>query len=182
VEKSDVEELADRLLAEHGLADQGWTFAWSSRFTRVLARTEYRDRVVRFSLPDAESDGPENVRQILLHEIAHALAGHAAQHGPAWRATARSIGYSGGRTGSSARTEARREIERDRRASAAAELGLAPLGGPLQVGREVWFMARGDLHRGRITAVRAGRCTVLAADSMRWSVTSGLLFEEATAV
>jgi hypothetical protein len=178
VKKSDVEQLADRMLAEHGLAEQGWTFAWTTRFSRVLARTEYRARVIRFSLPDAESDEPENVRQILLHEIAHALAGHEAQHGPAWRSVARSIGYVGGRTGSSARKDAQREAERQRRATAAAELGLSPLGGPPRVGREVWFMARGDLHRGRITAVRSARCTVLAVDAMRWSVAPGLLFEE----
>ena len=34
----------------------------------------------------------ERCRETLLHEIAHALAGHDAGHGPVWVATARRIG------------------------------------------------------------------------------------------
>ena len=34
---------------------------------------------------------------MLLHEIAHALAGHGAAHGPRWRSTAARIGYTGSR-------------------------------------------------------------------------------------
>ena len=37
------------------------------------------------------------MRQVLLHEVAHALAGHRAAHGPRWRATAARIGYTGSR-------------------------------------------------------------------------------------
>lgn len=33
------------------------------------------------------------VNQIILHEVAHALAGTGAGHGPSWLATARAMGY-----------------------------------------------------------------------------------------
>lgn len=40
----------------------------------------------------------DEIHQVLLHEVAHALAGHAAAHGPAWKAVARDLGYVGGTT------------------------------------------------------------------------------------
>ena len=34
----------------------------------------------------------EKIRDTILHEIAHAIAGHAAGHGPKWKAACRQIG------------------------------------------------------------------------------------------
>lgn len=42
----------------------------------------------------------EEIEQTILHEIAHAKAGHAAGHGPVWAAIARSIGATGNRCAS----------------------------------------------------------------------------------
>ena len=39
----------------------------------------------------------DEVDQVLLHEIAHALAGPGAGHGPRWKRVARDIGYLGER-------------------------------------------------------------------------------------
>lgn len=40
----------------------------------------------------------DEVHQILLHEVAHAIAGSRAGHGPVWRKTADELGYVGKRT------------------------------------------------------------------------------------
>ena len=40
----------------------------------------------------------DEIHQILLHEVAHALAGPGAGHGPQWKRIAAEIGYAGGRT------------------------------------------------------------------------------------
>lgn len=40
----------------------------------------------------------DEIHQILLHEVAHALAGPSAGHGPQWKRIAAEIGYAGGRT------------------------------------------------------------------------------------
>lgn len=34
----------------------------------------------------------DEIRDVILHEIAHAKVGHSAGHGPAWRAAARAVG------------------------------------------------------------------------------------------
>lgn len=47
---------------------------------------------LRLSAPLTELNPEEEVRDVILHEIAHFLAGHAAGHGPAWRAMARKVG------------------------------------------------------------------------------------------
>jgi predicted SprT family Zn-dependent metalloprotease len=40
----------------------------------------------------------DDVHQVLLHEVAHALAGRSGGHGPRWKAVAKELGYEGGRT------------------------------------------------------------------------------------
>lgn len=44
---------------------------------------------------------PVKAMDTLLHEVAHAIAGHAAGHGPKWKAVCRSIGAEPTRCGSS---------------------------------------------------------------------------------
>ena len=74
---------------------------WQFRFDHAKRRAgacHYHTReitVSRYFIAQATAD---EFRQVLLHEIAHALAGPATGHGPVWRRTARSIGYTGRRT------------------------------------------------------------------------------------
>ncbi len=87
--------LAEELIAEH-LGSGTWSFGFDHAKTRAgqcdFARrriTVSRHLVTRFSDADVE--------QVLLHEVAHALAGARAGHGPAWKRTASAIGYTGSR-------------------------------------------------------------------------------------
>lgn len=86
--------LAESLLRAH-LAD-GWSFAFDRAVRRAGACDYERRRITlsRYLVDRAES---EEVRQVLLHEIAHAQAGHRAAHGPRWRAAATRLGYTGER-------------------------------------------------------------------------------------
>jgi predicted SprT family Zn-dependent metalloprotease len=95
VDSAVVVRLADELLAEH-LPGKGWTFAFDSAKRRAGACDYSRHRITVSRYLAAKAD-EEDVRQILLHEIAHALAGHAAAHGPRWRTVARGLGYTGER-------------------------------------------------------------------------------------
>ena len=45
----------------------------------------------------AERYDDDEIHQVLLHEVAHALAGPKAGHGPQWKAVARDLGYVGKR-------------------------------------------------------------------------------------
>lgn len=80
---------ARALMNHHGLAY--WTFAFLES-TRVLGRCDFRERVIRLGRAHALEGRDEDIEDTILHEIAHAIAGHEAGHGPAWKAVARRIG------------------------------------------------------------------------------------------
>jgi predicted SprT family Zn-dependent metalloprotease len=82
-------ELAGRLLAENGLPE--WSFAFNHSKTR-MGLCRYDACVIELSLHFVELNAEELVRDTLLHEIAHALAGRGAGHGPLWRAICLRIG------------------------------------------------------------------------------------------
>lgn len=74
-----------------------WTFGFD-RATRRAGLCNFTDRRITISrYLTAKSDDDETT-QILLHEIAHALAGPRAGHGPSWKQIAAELGYRGGRT------------------------------------------------------------------------------------
>ncbi|MFC6236154.1 SprT-like domain-containing protein, partial [Leucobacter soli] len=75
--------------------------SWSFDFDHARRRAglcNYTDRRITVSRHLAARFEDDEIHQILLHEVAHALAGSAAGHGPEWKRVAREIGYVGGRT------------------------------------------------------------------------------------
>ena len=90
-----VRSRAEHLMTAH-LGAGSWSFGFDHAKTRAgqcdFARkriTVSRHLAVRFSVDDVD--------QVLLHEIAHAVAGARAGHGPTWRRTAKALGYTGSR-------------------------------------------------------------------------------------
>lgn len=89
---SDAYRMGTDLLQRHGLDD------WSLAFDNAKRRAgvcRYAQRVIGLSAPLARLHSPDEVRETLLHEIAHALTGHAHGHDAVWVARARSIGGNG---------------------------------------------------------------------------------------
>lgn len=91
------ETLANQLMATHGLTAAGWIFDFDNAKKR-LGNCSFTKKRITISKHMVSAATTDEVEQALLHEIAHALAGHPAGHGPIWQAKARSIGYRGGRT------------------------------------------------------------------------------------
>ena len=89
VRLNGVAEMARRLIDEHGLI--GWTLAFVEA-ERRLGDCDFKGRVIRISRSHALEGSDEQIRDTVLHEIAHAIAGQEAGHGPMWKATARRIG------------------------------------------------------------------------------------------
>lgn len=90
MELHEVYEMAEDLFEEH-LAGEGWTFGFDNAKTRGGVCYHHKRKItVSRHLMVLWSE--EEVRDILLHEIAHAIAGGAAKHGPKWRAVVREIG------------------------------------------------------------------------------------------
>lgn len=88
---------ARNLLREHGLDVAGWTFKFDNAVRRGGA-CHYKTKHISVSRKLVPMWSEEEVRDTILHEVAHAMAGHAAGHGPQWRRIATSIGCTGDRT------------------------------------------------------------------------------------
>ena len=85
----ELKEIAERQLSRHGL--QGWSFRWA-RTKRRLGACNFQAKQIEIAAYYAVHNPDEKVLDTLLHEIAHALAGPKAGHGPAWKAIAQAIG------------------------------------------------------------------------------------------
>ncbi|MDQ1576323.1 MAG: hypothetical protein QOH55_1473 [Microbacteriaceae bacterium] len=90
-----VRRWAHALIALH-LDETVWSFGFDNAKTRagLCNYTLKRITVSRYLASRYEDD---EIHQILLHEVAHALAGSRAGHGPRWRAIAVDLGYEGRR-------------------------------------------------------------------------------------
>ncbi len=74
-----------------------WTFGFDHAKRRA-GLCNYTDRRITVSRHLAARFDDDEIHQILLHEVAHAMAGSTAGHGAKWKRTAREIGYVGERT------------------------------------------------------------------------------------
>src|SRR5436305_12159247 len=82
-------ELARALMDAHGLAD--WEFRFNRR-KRGAGLCLHHRGTIELSLYFVRLNGPDKVRETLLHEIAHALVGPGHGHGPVWPAKAAGLG------------------------------------------------------------------------------------------
>src|SRR5262245_36365843 len=84
-----VRRWAEAVLAQFGL--EGWSFAFTWGL-RTLGVCRFRQQCIGLSVHLIERNALEEVRETLLHEVAHALVGAGHGHGPAWQAMARRVG------------------------------------------------------------------------------------------
>ncbi|MBI1374282.1 MAG: hypothetical protein GC159_16320 [Phycisphaera sp.] len=90
-------------MTEHGLIADGWRFAWSNG-KRQLGRCQIRRRrdpstgkyveikTIKLSRYLVALNNDHEVRDTILHEIAHAIAGLKNGHNSVWKAVCRRIG------------------------------------------------------------------------------------------
>lgn len=90
-----VRHWAEALIAAH--LDPSWTFAFDNAKRRA-GLCDYTHKRISVSRYLAARYDDDTNHQTLLHEVAHALAGPRAGHGPRWKAVARELGYVGGTT------------------------------------------------------------------------------------
>jgi len=76
--------------------DSGWSFGFDNAKTRA-GLCDYTARRITVSKHLAARYGDDEIHQVLLHEVAHAVAGTHAGHGPRWKAIATELGYEGKR-------------------------------------------------------------------------------------
>ncbi len=119
----DALQLAEELVFEHGL--EGWSVTFDRAKTRAGACRPAR-REIGLSIPLTRLHTEAEVRDTILHEVAHALVGVAHHHDAVWRAKAREAA-------------ARERAASPRRRSASTAHGWAPVlpdtGSPATSGR-----------------------------------------------
>ena len=142
---------ARELMDRYGLRD--WALHFNAARMR-LGECRAGEKLILLSRAHAVDDPPERVTDTILHEIAHALAGPEAGHGPAWKATAR-------RLGATPRSCAPESDETRRQRSAARA--------SFRAGDTVSFLARGEFHTGTILRMNPKRAKVRCGDIV-WSV------------
>ncbi len=86
---------ADALIALH--LDPAWTFGFDNAKKRA-GLCNFNTKHITVSRYLAARYEDDETHQILLHEVAHALAGPRAGHGPLWKSIAKDLGYDGKRT------------------------------------------------------------------------------------
>ncbi|MDM4761559.1 SprT-like domain-containing protein [Galbitalea sp. SE-J8] len=90
-----VRQWAQALIDLH--LDASWTFGFDNAKTRA-GLCDYTRRRISVSRHLAARYADDEIHQVLLHEVAHAMAGPRAAHGPLWKRTAKALGYDGKRT------------------------------------------------------------------------------------
>jgi predicted SprT family Zn-dependent metalloprotease len=86
----DARQLASDLLRRHGLPAAGWRFAFDHA-RRRFGSCRYGPKLITLSRPLTLLNSEDQVRDTLLHEIAHALC-PGDGHGRRWKAKCREIG------------------------------------------------------------------------------------------
>jgi predicted SprT family Zn-dependent metalloprotease len=89
VERDAAAALAMEHMARWGL--DGWTFRFDGALRRFGA-CDHRGRTITLSRHLVALNGPDAVRDTVLHEIAHALVDPRHGHDAVWRAKAAEIG------------------------------------------------------------------------------------------
>lgn len=93
--KTSLHNFTRKLMDQHNLHD------WSIRIgsaRNIAGQCNFSRKQITISLFLANAMSTENVTDTILHEIAHALAGHEAGHGDAWKQTCVRIGANPTRT------------------------------------------------------------------------------------
>ena len=85
----DISDIAHELLAKHGLND--WQFCFDHAKSRA-GLCNYSKKIISISRSYANEVKISDVKNTILHEIAHALVGHSHGHDAAWKVKALEIG------------------------------------------------------------------------------------------
>lgn len=89
---SGAKKLALALMSDHGLIDKGWEFAYMKKAKRLFGLCCYGIRTIKLSPYLTDLNERSEVKDVILHEIAHALTQKSRGHGKQWKAKCIEIG------------------------------------------------------------------------------------------
>ena len=148
--------LAWQLIDEHGLKE--WKFSFNHSKTK-LGQCRYSQKVIVLDRLHAATGSSELTKDTILHEIAHAIAGPEAGHGPKWKTIAQAIG-------AAPRSRAPESVElQSQRLAAKSQFTR---------GDQVWFEIRGERHDGEIIRLNPKRAKIRCGNLI-WGVSYTVL-------
>jgi hypothetical protein len=93
ITKTDIRAMANYLMrVYHHESLEGWEFDFCKTVTAV-ALCRYDDKTIRFSEFFINLITKDNLKEAIVHEIAHVIAGPEANHGPEWQDAMKTLGY-----------------------------------------------------------------------------------------
>ena len=97
----EAKNLALKLMEKYEIKREGWKFAFNNR-KRGLGLCSHIKRTIYLSKVYVQYNNEEEIKNTILHEIAHVLAGPLEGHSSIWRGIALNIGCNGKRLNSTA--------------------------------------------------------------------------------
>lgn len=91
IRQYDAQEMTDVELRRFGLWQIGWRTAFT-KSTDYIAACYFDSKRIAISIPALNARSEPELKQTVLHEVAHALCGHEAGHGPIWLKKCAEIG------------------------------------------------------------------------------------------
>jgi predicted SprT family Zn-dependent metalloprotease len=89
VELVSAQQLAEKMMKEASLSD--WSFCFD-RAKKRFGQCNYARKIISLSRHLVELNSESVVKDVIIHEIAHAIAGHKAGHGKKWKTCVEKMG------------------------------------------------------------------------------------------
>ena len=88
----EIHQFAIEQMNKWGLIEQNWTFVWDNRAISRYGQCRYRKREIGITKKLALINTIEESKDVVLHEIAHALTGAGHGHDFVWKRMCRKVG------------------------------------------------------------------------------------------
>ena len=80
-----IERFAREKMQEHSLDKKGWIFVWDNRARRRFGQCRFRGKEIGVTRALASINAFDKSKDVVLHEIAHALTGPGHGHDAQWK-------------------------------------------------------------------------------------------------
>jgi predicted SprT family Zn-dependent metalloprotease len=88
----EIKQYALEQMEKWELTEQGWSFVWDTRAVRRYGQYRYRSKEIGITKKLANINTIEETKDVVLHEIAHALVGRGHGHDFVWKRMCRKVG------------------------------------------------------------------------------------------
>ena len=88
----EIKQYALEQMEKWELTEQGWSFVWDTRAVRRYGQCRYRSKQIGITKKLANINTIEETKDVVLHEIAHALVGRGHGHDFVWKRMCRKVG------------------------------------------------------------------------------------------